>query len=200
MIEIEKRLGLGSLEAADLKESLVDTFTFSEQVPRTILVKTGEGFVPDRDSLVDIKVKLIGDDSILSIKHGSWHGGTARQEYETRFDRADLSSVLGSLLVLSYSKFILLSTLRTVWRAEHCIITLDEYTNVDKALFEVEATESGSEKDVDRVFKDLEIAPMDSSATINFIEGINRSKDVQIDLLERVPDDTAAFIIQSHPC
>lgn len=199
MIETEKRLGLGSLEAADLKEKIIDTFTFSQQIPRTILVKTGDGFVPDRDSLVDIKVKLIGNDSILSVKHGSWHGDTVRREYETRFDRADLSNVLGSLLTLSYSKFILLSTLRTIWQADNCTITLDEYTNVDKALFEVEVSESGSEKDVDDIFNDLGVMPMDSPATIAFIEEVNRSKDVQIDMLERLPDDVASFMLRSHP-
>jgi hypothetical protein len=200
MKEIEKRLGLGAAEAMTLKEKIASTLPLVERVPRTILIKTGEGFVPDPDSLVDIKVKLIGDQSILSVKHGSWHGDAERREYETRFQRSDLPQLLGSLSILPLHNFILLSSLRSVWQSNDCMLTLDEYTNTDKALFEAEALGTGGEASVDQVFSDFGIAPMDSPATITFIEGVNQSRDVQINFHERSPEEVAALMLRSHPC
>lgn len=175
-------------------------YTPSSTVRRTILIKTGEGFVPDPTSLVDIKVKLIENESILSVKYGVWHTDTARQEYETRFERSDLASLIASLMIFNYDKFILLSTQRSIWETNGLTVTLDEYSNAgNKALFEVEATDnSKGEADIDQFFASLGVLPMGSAATIAFIGEINQSEDVQIDLRENSPEDVAALMLRSH--
>ncbi len=202
MREVEKRLGLDAAKAATLKAKINAAFVRATCIRRTILIKTGEGFVPDPKSLVDIKIKLIDNESILSVKYGSWHGDTARQEYETHFERNDLSALIASLSVLSYDHFILLSTLRSVWRTEGATVTLDEYANADRrALFEVEAGDgSAGEECVDRVFERLNVTPMGSPATIAFINEINTSKDVRVKLHERAPEEAAALMLRNHGC
>jgi len=201
MKEIEKRLGLQPRETANLKKKINSVFTLTKTVRRTILIKTGKGFVPDPTTLVDIKVKLIDNDSILAIKHGVWHADAARQEYETRFERTDLANLIAGLTVLSYDKFILLSTLRSVWEADGLIVTLDEYTNAGgKALLEIEtADNSRGEADIDQAFARLGVRPMGSAATITFISEVNQSADVQIDLLKESPEAVAALMVGNHP-
>lgn len=202
MREVEKRLGLSELEAASLKSKIDTAYNLEKCIHRTILIKTGEGFVPDPDSLVDIKIKLIDNDTVLSVKHGSWHGDVAREEHDTRFHRGDLAQIIASLAVFSYDHFILLSTRRSVWKADSATITLDQYANAGKrALFEVEADGNlgdESEGRIDRIFTQLGIVPMDSSATIAFINEINTSKDVRINLREQSPEDVAMLMLRSH--
>ena len=92
MKEAEKRAGLTLAEAANLKSKLNSIYAYKSSVKRSVLVKVDNAdFSPSPDSLVDVKIKLIDGDSLLSVKHGSWHGDTAREEYEVNFDRSDLS-------------------------------------------------------------------------------------------------------------
>jgi len=169
-------------------------------VRRTMLIKTGKQFAPDPDELVDIKIKLIGSHSILSVKCGSWHADAVRQEHETRFRRTDLAALIASLAALGNQTFILLTTSRSIWRHAALTITLDEYLNAHgKALFEVEAADqTQGEKAIDALFAALGIKPMDSPATIAFINDINSSKDVHIDLRTVSPEAAAKAMMQLH--
>lgn len=200
MKETEKRLGLQSQNVAALKKKVDDVYTLSRVVRRSLLIKTGKDFVADPKTLVDIKIKLIEDESLFSVKHGVWHADTTRQEYETRFERSDLASLLASLRILTYDKFILLSTRRSIWETDGFIVTLDEYTNAGgKALFEVETTRDlKDEADIDKLFASLGVLPMDSAATIAFISEVNQSDGVQIDLRKKSPEDVASLMLRSH--
>lgn len=202
MKEVEKRLGLNEAEAVNLKTKIAAAYVLEKCIRRTILIKTGEGFVPDPNSLVDIKIKLIDSDTVLSVKRGSWHGDIAREEHDTRFHRGDLAQLIASLFLFSYDHFILLSTLRSVWKTEGATVTLDQYANAGKrALFEVEAdggSTSESKKYIDQIFAQLDVTPMDSPATIAFINEINTSEDVRVNLNERTPEEIAALMLRNH--
>lgn len=199
MKEIEKRRGFSILESQQLKNKVNCKFPSCRHFKRTILVKVeGEDFSPDPGTLIDIKIKLLDLESVWSIKHGSWHGDTTREEYEIYFNRQDLSNIISALSLLSYKKFILLSTLRTSWQMGPLTYTLDEYTDISKALFEVEVSEPANEEDLNQAFSELEISPMDSDETIDFIRSINQHKDIQIDLNRISPKEVAARMLEIH--
>lgn len=200
MKEIEKRTTVNGREVAKLKKKLLETLPLEERITRTILIKTGEGFEPDVDDLLDIKIKLIDDTSILSVKKGSWHNDSKRLEYETRFERDDLAQLIHSLSLLSIDKFILLSTRRFVWHTSDCIITIDEYLHADSALVEVEAKDEHGEPSIDQTFHDLGLMPMGSPETIAFIKAINSSSDVRIDISKITPENLAERMLEAHKC
>lgn len=200
MKEIEKRLGLNQSDSNLLKEKLNNRFEPIDSTGRTVLVKVeGEGFQPDPNVLVDLKVKLIGPDSILSIKHGSWHGDVQRDEYDIHFNRNDLAQVIGGLSVFGYDKFVMFSTLRTTWRDEELMYTLDEYRNIGQSLFEVEAEGNAKETQVNDAFANLGIEPMGSDDTIAFISGLNQHRSAQVDLSNMTPFMVANQMIEAHP-
>lgn len=200
MKEIEKRLGLDQSNSNIIKEKINHRLTPVDSVARTVLVKVeGENFKPDLNVQIDLKVKLIGTESLLSIKHGSWHSDTQREEYDINFKRADLANVIGGISVFGYDKFVLLSTLRTTWRDERLMYTLDEYRNIGQSLFEIEAEENASEAHVDDAFARLGIEPMDSEDTIAFISSINQHKNAQVDLSKTTPTILANQMLEMHP-
>lgn len=200
MKEIERRLGLGKDQSDALKQKLDDRLTRVGSVARTVLVNVnGEGFVPDPSATTDVKVKLIGDDSILSVKRGSWHSDAAREEYEINFRRADLANVIGATSVLGSNKFILLSTLRTSWQDGGLTHTLDEYSNVGQSLYEIEASGELGEEHVNQAFADLGVTPMTSAETIDFIGSINEHPDTQIDLAGMTAAEVAVRMLEVHP-
>jgi len=184
MKETEKRTGLSQDEARRLKSRLDRQYERISVVPRTVVVKVdNDDFSPNPDALVDIKTKLVGSETLLSVKYGSWHGNTARQEHEVQFRRADLDSLLAILKLFGYSKFIVLSTVRTTWAAPGVSITLDEYQQLGKALFEVELTEKVQDEAlIDHTFTALDIQSMDSEQTIDFISSLNQAREIQVDL------------------
>ena len=129
-----------------------------------------------------------------------WHADSARREYETHFERNDLSELISSLAVLGYTNFILLCTKRLKWQSNGLTITLDEYTNADqRALFEVEVSDaSKSEHDIDQLFNSYSIVPMSSDGTIRFMSELNQLKSVQIDLLSSDASAIANIMIEHH--
>lgn len=200
MKEIEKRLGLDKPSADRLVSELDGQLPRSSSVARTVLVNVnGEGFTPNPAASTDTKIKLIGADSVLSIKRGSWHGDAEREEYDINFRREDLANVIGGVAALGSNNFILLSTLRTTWRIDGLMHTMDEYRNVSKALFEIEASGVYGENQVDQAFADLGIEPMDSTSTINFINAINQDPATQVDLSRTTPQEVAQRMLEVHP-
>lgn len=201
MRETEKRAGLASEEAVRLKHVIDDRYSRISVANRTVVVKVdNDDFSPDPDALVDIKTKLIGDQTLLSVKYGSWHGDTARQEYEVRFRREDLGNVLAILNLFGYAKFIVLATVRTTWVSDGVVITLDEYNTIGRALFEVELKDSNRDDDhlIDGVFACLGVEPMNSEQTVRFVSGLNMAKEIQADL-DRIPaGELARKILAGH--
>lgn len=158
-----KRAGLTLDAARRLKSAIDDRYTRKSVVNRTVVVKVdNDDFSPNPDVLIDIKAKLIGDQTLLSVKYGSWHGDTARSEHEVRFRREDLGDMFEILKLLGHTKFIVLTTVRTIWVSIGAVITLDEYSKIGRALFEVELEDntSSDEQLIDDVFRSLGIAPM----------------------------------------
>lgn len=198
MNEIEKRVALYGSSVTKLRDILQGTYPQELSVSRTILIKTEGGFIPDPDDLVDVKIKLIDNASVLSVKQGSWHSASKRFEYETHFRRTDLDQLIYSIVALGVDHFILLSTKRSIWHTPNCIVTIDEYVHADSALIEVEAKQGHNEAVVDEIFKDLELTPMESNQTVAFIEAINSSKGVQIDMTKITPDEVAARMLKDH--
>ena len=204
MQETEKRVGLPLRDAHRLKDAVDGQYRRTSVVNRTVVVKVdNDDFSPDPDTLVDIKSKLIGDQALLSVKYGSWHGDCARQEYEVRFHHDDLGHLLAILKLFGHSKFIVLATVRTTWIAEGVVITLDEYHQIGQALFEVELQHSASGDEdaidaVDAVFKTLGTVPMTSEQTIEFISRLNRVREIQIDLDTASADQLAERILAGH--
>ncbi len=200
MRETEMRLGLPLDQAKQLKASLDATYTRNSSVNRTVIVKVeNDDFSPDPSALIDIKTKLIGDQTLLSVKYGSWHDNATRQEYEVNFRREDLPDLLAVLGLLGHTKFIVLATVRVTWLGAGVVITLDEYPKLDQALFEVElADEAASEHLINKVFADLDLRPMDSEQTINFIRGLNCHRKIQVDLNNMQPEEFAGQILREH--
>lgn len=201
MRETEKRAGL-TLEAARyLKPAINDRYLRKSIINRTVVVKVdNDDFSPDPDVLTDIKVKLIGDETLLSVKYGSWHGDTARSEHEVRLRREDLGAMLDILKLLGHTKFIVLKTVRTTWVSVGVVITLDEYSEVGQALFEVELEDntSSNEQLIDEVFRSLGITPMNSERTVEFIGALNQAKEIQVDLGHIQSDELAREILTGH--
>lgn len=193
MQETELRLGLTLTAARLLKPALDAAHVRKSIVNRIVIVKVAnDDFSPDPAALIDIKVKLIGDETLLSVKYGSWHGDAVRQEYEVNFRRDDLPNLLAVLKLLGYTKFIVLSTVRTTWLGSGVVLTLDEYPKLDRGLFEVELAETtGTETQISSVFTDLGLTPMDSEQTVSFIADINQSQKIQIDLDRLQPTEFA---------
>lgn len=194
MREAEKRTGLTLKAARCLKSAIDDQYSRKSVVNRTVIVKVdNDDFSPNPDVLIDIKVKLIDDQTLLSVKYGSWHGDTARSEHEVRFRREDLGAMLDILKLLGYTKFIVLTTVRTTWVSLGVVITLDEYSEIGQALFEVELADNAShdEQLIDDVFRSLGIAPMNSERTVEFIGALNQAKGIQVDL-NRIQSDRFA--------
>lgn len=201
MQEVEKRAGM-TIEAARLLKLATDErYTLMKVVDRTVVVKVdNEDFSPNPGARIDIKTKLIDDQTLLSVKCGSWHGDTARQEYEVNFCRDDLGNVLAMLKIFGYSKFIILATTRTIWTAKSVIITLDEYHRIGKALLEVELEDAGigDEDAIDQVFASLGLEPMDSARTIAFISSLNSAKEIQVDLDKCETADLIRELLTGH--
>lgn len=201
MQETEKRVGLAIEAAHLLKMAADDRYSRKAVVRRTILVKVDNGdYSPSPDASVDIKTKLVGDQAVLSVKTGSWHGATARQEYEVNFHRTDFGNLLTILRLFGYRRFILLVTTRTIWTGNGVVITLDEYHKLGKALFEVELEDAttGDERVIDEVFASLDQQPMNSAQTIAFIADLNRAKETHVDLDCVAPDELARELAARH--
>jgi len=131
MKETEKRIGLDGAAAQQLKQAVDSRYSRKSVVGRTVIVKVeNDDYSPDPGALIDIKIKLVGDDSLLSVKYGSWHGDAARREYEVHFTRTDLANLLAAFGLLGYTKYIVLVTVRTTWADSRVVITLDEYTQL----------------------------------------------------------------------
>lgn len=200
MKELEKRRGLTGKEVRELKAHIGDYYTPKEEVRRTLLIKVqNDDFTADPNELIDIKIKLIDNDSLLAVKYGSWHGDALREEHEINFNRDDLSSLINFLHLLTFGKFILVSTKRTIWQSEGLIVTLDEYQGLDRALFEIEAHNHSNESKIDEAFMQLGIAPMDSSETVEFVNSINKD-GFQIQLGKVTPRNLAERMIELHTC
>ena len=198
MEEIEKRKGLNGQEVQKLNARINSLHTPTKEVHRTLLIKVeNDDFTANPTELVDIKVKLIDDDTLLAVKHGSWHSDTARQEYEVNFDRNDLSSLISFLRLLTFSKYVLVSTKRTIWQPKGLVITLDEYQGLDKALLEVEADGHSDESRIDAVFKQLGTAPMNSDETVQFVNSINQAGE-KINLEQTTPEELAGHMVELH--
>jgi hypothetical protein len=113
--ETEKRTGLTLDAALRLKATIDDRYTRKSVINRTVLVKVDNNdFSPDPEALLDIKTKLIGDRTLLSVKYGSWHGDTARSEHEVRFRHDDLGNMI-KIKLFGHMKWIVLTTVRTTW-------------------------------------------------------------------------------------
>ena len=201
MRETEKRAGL-TLEAARcLKPAINDRYSRKSIINRTVVVKVdNDDFSPDPDVRTDIKVKIIGDETLLTVKYGSWHEDTARSEHEVRFRREDLGAMLDILKLLGHTRFIVLKTARTTWVSVGVVITLDEYSEVGQALFEVELEDnmSSDEQLIDEVFRSLGIAPMNSERTVEFIGALNQAKEIQVDLGHIQSEEFAREILTGH--
>jgi adenylate cyclase class IV len=201
MKETEKRAGMTLSAAIALKPAIHGRYTYKSTARRAVVVKVdNDDFSPNPDAMVDIKTKLIGDQTVLSVKHGSWHGDSARQEHEVNFRRADLGAVFAIMKLLGYAKFIVLETVRTTWVGNGVIITLDEYGKVGKALFEVELEDSSTENEslIDEVFAVLGLSPMNSAETIQFISELNDWKEIQVDLDQIEAHDFAQTILEEY--
>lgn len=201
MKETEKRVGLTLTAAVGLKPSVDARYTHKSTVKRAVVVKVdNDDFSPNPDTMIDIKTKLIGDQTVLSVKHGSWHDDTARQEYDVNFRREDLGALFAVMKLLGYAKFIVLTTVRTTWLGNGVVITLDEYSKIGKALFEVELKDSSSDDEslIDKVFTALELSPMNSAETVTFISELNGSKEIQVDLDHVDVHDFAQSILEGH--
>lgn len=201
MQEVEKRAGLTIEAARQVKLAADERYTRKKVVNRTVVVKVdNEDFSPNPEALVDIKTKLIDDQALLSVKCGSWHGDTARHEYEVNFRPGDLGNLLAILKLFGHSRFIILTTTRTIWTTSSVIITLDEYDKIGKALFEVELEdfETGAEEAIDEIFFSLGLTAMDSEGTISFIGGLNSAKEIQVDLDECEPLELAHRLLSRN--
>jgi adenylate cyclase class IV len=200
MRETEMRLGLPLEQGQQLKPTLDAVYTRKSVVNRVVIVKVDNNdFSSNPATMIDIKTKLIGDQTLLSVKHGSWHGDTAREEYEINFRREDLPSLLAVLVLFGYTKFIVLATVRTTWLGVGVVITLDEYSKLGQALFEVELSDAtASETLIEDVFADLGLIPMNSEQTISFIGGLNECQEIQVDLTNSQPAEIAGQILAEH--
>lgn len=198
MKEIEKRRGLDGKEIQELRARINSRYTPTKEVRRTLLIKVeNDDFTADPNETVDIKVKMIDDNTLLAVKHGSWHGDTTRQEYEVHFDRNNLSSLISFLQLLTFGRFVLVSTKRTIWQPEGLTITLDEYQGLDKALFEVEADGHSDESKIDDAFEQLGITPMNSEETVEFVNSINQA-GAKVSLEQTTPQELAGRMIELH--
>jgi adenylate cyclase class IV len=200
MRETEMRLGLPLEQGQQLKLTLDAAYTRKSVVSRVVIVKVDNNdFTPNPAAMIDIKTKLIGDQTLLSVKYGSWHGDVAREEYEINFRREDLPDLLAVLGMFGYTKFIILATIRTTWLGTGVVITLDEYPKLGQVLFEVElADATASETLIEDVFADLGLAPMNSEQTISFIRGLNECREIQVDLASSQPAEIAGHILAEH--
>ncbi|WP_242909257.1 hypothetical protein [Actinomadura terrae] len=200
MEEVEKRTGLALKAALILKGRVEDSFERRSVANRTVVVKVDkEDFSPDPDALLDIKAKLIGDRTLLSVKYGNWHTDSVRREHEVRFERDDLGNLFAILKLLGHSRFIVLSSIRTTWSGDGVVITLDEYPKLGKALFEVELADAEQgEEVIDAVFARLGVTPMDSRQTVEFIAGLNQAEEAQVDLGRIAPQELAKELVGSH--
>jgi adenylate cyclase class IV len=200
MKEVEKRTGLDLEAALALKPRVEGRYERKDVVNRTVVVKVeNEDFSPSPDALLDIKTKLIGDRTLLSVKYGNWHTDTVRREYEVNIDRGDLGSLFAILELLGYSRFIVLSTVRTIWSGDGVVITLDEYPKLGKALLEVELEDAEQgEEVIDTVFASLDVNPMGPQQTVEFISSLNQAKEAQIDLGQVAPEELAQELVGSH--
>jgi len=200
MKELEKRLGLDSEQAEEIKTRINKFHTLKKEVRRTLLIKVeNDDFTADPNELVDIKVKMIDDNTLLAVKHGSWHGDATRQEYEVHFDRNNLSSLISFLYLLTFGKFVLVSTKRTIWQSEGLVVTLDEYQGLDKALFEIETDGHSDESKIDDAFKQLDVRPMNSEETVEFVNSINQV-GAKISLEQISAQELAAHMVELHTC
>lgn len=198
MKELEKRRGLSAEEAENLKKRINKSYAPKKEVRRTLLIKVeNDDFTADPNELVDIKVKLIDSNTLLAVKHGSWHGDALRQEYEINFDRDNLSSLISFLQLLMFGKFVLVSTKRTIWKPEGLTVTLDEYQGLGKALFEIETDGHGDESKIDEAFEQFGVMPMDSDETVQFVNSINQA-GAQISLEHITPQELAGRILELH--
>lgn len=198
MKEIEKRRGLNGKEIQKLRARINSRYAPTKEVRRTLLIKVeNDDFTADPNEKVDIKVKMIDDNTLLAVKHGSWHGDTTRQEYEVHFNRNNLSSLISFLQLLTFGKFVLVSTKRTIWQPEGLTITLDEYQGLNKALFEVETDGHSDESKIDGAFKQLGITSMDSKETVEFVNSINQA-GAKISLEQTTPQELASRMLELH--
>lgn len=181
--ELEKRAGLGLDEARQVKKIMPTLGVDPTQLKRTIAVKVeNEDFSPDPAADVDVKIKLMDDVSLLSVKKGSWHADAARDELEVRFERGDLSSLVAIMSLVGFNRFIVFSTLRTTWRVGSLTVTLDEYQDLDCALFEIEAGPPATVSDIDKLFAEIGVTPMTSDETVAFIARLNGHSRARFDL------------------
>lgn len=183
MREIEKRTSLYGDDILACKYTMDSRAEQGTVSKRTVLINmAGEGYTPNPKATTDIKVKLIDDENILSIKQGSWHADTSREEYEVSFHRHSLAGVIGGLSVMGCERFVLLSSTRTTWYGNGLMHTLDEYQGLGRALFEIEANEAGiGEDDIDQAFSELQLRPMGSPETVAFITGLNEDPRTHVD-------------------
>lgn len=147
--------------------------------------------IPNQDDPVDIRVKITNTKPKLSLKYGSWHAGSARQEYEVEFALTDLGQYLKILFFLGKKWGTTNSTTRTLYKYKAMIITIDKHEDFKDYLVEVEITTSKksavktSEEKINEFMSGFELAPLDSPGMIKFVDDLKNRPKWQFDFTQK---------------
>lgn len=188
MIEIEKRVLINKSKLNEIHNNILKEGTLKSELKRFTIVKVdNKNFIPNKDSLLDIKIRTTKDESLFTIKSGNWHSDSSRIENEIHINHDEITNLVSMLISLGYKYFVVMYVTRRKYTHKGLTITLDSYHHMDECLMEVEilADENSdkvlAENKINDFISSFNFSPMTSSETIGFITKINMIKETQID-------------------
>ncbi len=188
MLEIEKRVVLTRKDFDKLFRFFKTDGKFVKDFKRFTFVQLNNSdFTPDKEGLVDIRLRTTKTGGKFTVKYGNWHANSTREEYEIDFKLDDTINLINMLRVLGYNYFITTYIHRFEFKYKKFNITLDKYFSADQDLMEIEVLAKDRknikeiEKDIDDFLLEQKLTPLDSEGMVNYIKGLNDIKEMRVD-------------------
>ncbi len=196
MIEVEKRVLLSKNEAESFVKKLnLSKYKVKEFKRFTMIYIDYADFTPNPDNPIDLRVRTTKDSAKLTVKYGSWHSDSGRQEYEVEFTKESIKELFSILLILGFKYFVITYITRKEYHFEDFVITIDEYHHNKECLMEVELL--AKDEDEAKIFEQkifaflnkYNLKYLEKDEMINFVQKLNDIKDTRVDLTKTKIDD-----------
>ena len=196
MIEIEKRVLMSQTNLEKMKNILNKEAVLKSHFKRFTMVEVvNASFAPDTDNLIERRIRSTGNESKLTVKYGNWHTDFARKEYEVAFKTEEFRNMVNILILQGNLYFITTYIERFSYVFHDFILTLDSYFFMQAHLMEVEISiEDGSitkptEDKIDSFLNEMNLIPLDSKGTIDFINELNSLNELRVDFTKTTVDE-----------
>lgn len=195
MIELEKRALLDKTELRRLAKFFASDKSKSKQIRRFTMVYSERPDGIDTEGLADLRLRVTDGQAQLTLKYGSWHDSSGRQEYEINLDKGQLDEMINVMNLLGHKWGNVNFVNREKFRYMDFEIVIDSHLDYDRALIEIElAVESKdelpeAETKLATLLHELGLKAMKSEDMIEFVRELNSREHMRFNFTtEKVSD------------